>query len=182
MGGTFSTFLPVAGKPLFGAAALMTWLGLHMPDVQKKARGFSGHGAFTEYMEALTGVTANRFDSHDEQCEGYLAALKRKYVARGVEAEEEKTAATAFPGAMAISEALTVIEGTTYFYASAVIERQRPRLTWADSKPADRFPGFVVKSCTNDQQPATGFASPDLQQTRPQIDGSRFGSAHLLKA
>lgn len=59
------------------AAALMDWLGQHMPQVQKEARSFPGYGGFHEYMQELTGV--NGCDSHDAMCAAYLAALQAKH-------------------------------------------------------------------------------------------------------
>lgn len=59
------------------AAALMDWLGQHMPQVQKEARSFPGYSGFHEYMQLLTGV--NGCDGHDAMCAAYLAALQAKH-------------------------------------------------------------------------------------------------------
>lgn len=59
------------------AAALMTWLGEHMPEVQKKARSFPGSGGFHSYMTELTGVMC--LGDHDYACAMYLIELQRRY-------------------------------------------------------------------------------------------------------
>jgi hypothetical protein len=139
---------------LWGAPALMDWLGKHFPGALKKARSFAGSSGFREYMAELTGVTQEHFDSHGHACEAYLAALKRKVVVAPV----------------STTPTLDRLENTA--------EPQRERLTWADSKAPDRFPGYSVTSNTNEAKQGPSHA---LQRTS---EGERipgFGSAALLK-
>lgn len=56
-------------------------------------------------------------------------------------------------------------------------EPQRPRLTWADPKPCDRWDGFTVTRSTQEQD-APRSLSPDLRPTGHQIEPT-FGSAFL---
>lgn len=65
------------------AASLMTWLGEHMPEVQKTARSMCSSMAFHAYMLSLTGIPDDSlpWDTHDDRCARYLAALRAKHPA-----------------------------------------------------------------------------------------------------
>lgn len=69
------------------AAALMTWLGEHMPEAQRMARGFSTPTDYHAYMISLTGVISI-FGSADERSAAYLEALKRKYPPKAKQAPQ----------------------------------------------------------------------------------------------
>lgn len=59
-------------------------------------------------------------------------------------------------------------------------EPKRPRLTWADSKPVDRFPNFVVRKDTTEVE---AFPHPLSRSTDLSPSGHlvmrEFGSASL---
>ena len=117
----------------WGAAALMEWLGEHMPSAQKVARGFYSLSAFYDYMQDLTGIPATRhFDSHDHACAAYLDALKNggDKPAKSIGAIlREKLAAQAS-------------KTPTLDKLANAAEPKRPALTWNQPTRIDRFAGF----------------------------------------
>lgn len=75
-----------------------------------------------------------------------------------------------------------VAKTPTLDHLANTAEPKRPRLTWADTKPADRFEGYTVRKGSTDPQPNTGhingFNSPDQTDTGHQVY-FRHGSAAL---
>ena len=70
---------------------------------------------------------------------------------------------------------------TTIKVGPNTAEPKRPALTWNTKTKFDPFPGFIVKSCTQEQGEGLGvcgFRSPDMTPADGQVP---FGSAHLLK-
>jgi hypothetical protein len=83
-----------------------------------------------------------------------------------------------------IEAAALVLSGVAVPYATPTLdklenttERVRPRLTWADSKPVDRFPGFTVSS---DTTPTEATHSHPLQ-VLGDLNAPGHGSCALLK-
>jgi hypothetical protein len=150
---------------LWGAQALMEWLGENMPTALKVARSFPGHRAFHEYMRTLTGVVYDEWDyeSHGEACEAYLHALKDKS-ARG-------------------NHSPMIAAGSEEKLASVKVceEPKREPLDWNKPTSIDRFPGFIsTTSVAWDElsKPEASHSHP-LQKMAEGKEG--FGSAALLK-
>lgn len=64
------------------AAALMDWLGQHLPMEQQAARNCGNREQFHHHMASLTGVVEPMwmFFTHDELCARYLQTLQTKYL------------------------------------------------------------------------------------------------------
>lgn len=63
------------------AAALMDWLGGHLPAEQEKARRHQDRASFHAHMRELSGVDEELWmlHLHDHLCARYLAALTAKF-------------------------------------------------------------------------------------------------------
>ncbi len=136
--------------PLHGAAALMDWLGKHMPQAQQMARSFAGPTDFHVYMRDLTGVALRRIDSHDDACESYLDALM---------VMQDMGAVPSKDFAEALAEALA--------QKPAAPEPQRPPLDWNKPTPFDPFKDFTTTSGGETTAfyvggPFGQFRSPDM--------------------
>jgi hypothetical protein len=125
----------------------------------------------TEWPSYVKGV-------HDLRAESIAAGrliekVGDRYIARGVE-EEKKTNRGAYY--RSILENACLAGGLSGKRADKPAEPQRPRLTWADTKPVDRFPGFTVSS---DTTPTEATHSHPLQ-VLGDLNAPGHGSA-LLK-